>query len=421
MSLEKTPGAAVKSFADLVAQMRGYPTVAFSVALLGLAFANIDHSLFTLVLTQIKQAFGWSEEQRGLFLFATFVLAGIAITQMGVLADRFGRKRVLLWSMLMTPFFVVGLFFAQSAVVLFVLRVLGFTTAGAQSPLTGTLVLEETPARYRGLMSGILQIGYPVGWALAALVFVPLIWDPVTDPEGWRKIFLIGLLGLPAALIFALYLREPAEWRAAQSDPAAVRVTTAALFAPEFRFRTLALFAGQFLQIVAYGSTILLVAFFQESRGWSFADANRIVGISYAVGALGYILAAVTGEFWLNRRSVILLWVWLGAAAFAVTIWIAETPLATTIAFCATTFFFYGATAVIFTFTAENFPARLRATAVSFSGSLGVNLGIAVGPLLTSLIVPRAGWQWAFTLAGVVPLVGAGFAYLLTKPLAASE
>ncbi len=399
-------------------ELRGYPLRAFLIALLGLSFANLDHSLFALVLTQIKDAFGWSDEQRGLYLALTFAIAGFVITQVGVLADRFGRKRTLLWSMILTPLFVVGMVFSGGTFSLLALRVLGFSAAGAQSPLTGTLVIEEAPPRLRGLMSGILQIGYPIGWALAALVFVPAIWDPVADPQGWRKVFWLALVGLPVALIFWRYLREPPAWQAAKDNVAAnvaAPVTTAALFAPEFRYRTLVLFLGQFLQVFAYGATILLTAYFQEARGWSVADSVRVVGLSYLVGSLGYVLAAYAGEFWWSRRTVIIIWLWAGAAALASMIWWCHGLTDTLIAFCFTTFFFYGATAVIFTFTAESFPARLRATAVSFSGSLGVNLGVATGPLVTSLIVARFGWQWAFTFAGVLPLVLGGFAYMLAK------
>jgi MFS family permease len=391
--------------------MGKYSTRAFFLGLLGLAFANLDHSLFALVLTQIKQDLGWSEADRGLFLCVTFVIAGLVVTQIGVLADRYGRKRMLLISMLLTPLFVVALAFSRSTPSMLLWRTLGFATAGAQSPLTGTLVIEESPPRYRGLLSGILQIGYPLGWALAALLLVPLVWDGDADPAGYRRIFFLSLLGLPVAWLFYRYLREPPAWeqaRAAQTEMPSTRV----LFTRPYRARALSLFAGQFLQVFAYGATILLVAYFQESRGWTFDTARTAVGWSYLVGSLGYVAAAVLGEFVLRRRDVIVIWLWLGAAAFAYAIWGASTVRDTTLAFCATTFFFYGATAVIFTFTAESFPAAVRATAVSFSGSLGVNLGIAFGPLVTELLVPQVGWAWAFTWAGIVPLILGGFLYL---------
>ncbi len=93
-------------------------------------------------------------------------------------------------------------------------------------------------------------------------------------------------------------------------------------------------------------------------------------------------------------------------------IWWAEGWWATAITFSLMTFFFYGATAVIFTFLAENFPAELRATAVSFSGSFAVNLGVALGPLFLSYVVVFADWNVAFTICGVIPVFLAGVAFL---------
>lgn len=181
----------------------------FFLALLGLSFANLDHSLFTLVLTQVKDHFGWSDAERGWYLCLTFVIAGLIVSQIGVLADRIGRKKTLLISMLLTPVFVVAMIFAPGTLTLLVLRTLGFATAGAQSPLAGTLVLEEAPPHRRGLWSGMLQIAYPIGWALAALVFVPLVWDSERQPDAWRNVFWLALLGLPIAAAFAFWLREP--------------------------------------------------------------------------------------------------------------------------------------------------------------------------------------------------------------------
>jgi MFS family permease len=388
---------------------------AFGLGLCGLTFANLDHSLFALVLTEIKRDFGWTEAERGAFLCITFVIAGILITQVGVLADRLGRKRVLVLSMIATPLLVASMYWAKSTVALLILRTLSFTAAGAQAPVTGTLVLEESPPKYRGLISGLLQIAYPLGWAIAALALVPLVYDG-TENSNWRNVFWLGLLGLPIAWAYARYLQEPAAWRAAHAREA-TRVTTADLFKPEYRYRTVMLLVGQFLQVFAYGATILLVAYFQEARGFNLQDTLLLVGLSYAIGSLGYILAAVVGEFWLSRRNVIVLWCWCGAAAFVWMIWGATGWLETVVSFGATTFFFYGATAVIFTFLAENFPAHLRATATSFSGSLGVNLGVAFGPLALSLLVAPLGWQWAYTWAGILPLVLAGCAYLALKPV----
>jgi MFS family permease len=78
------------------------------------------------------------------------------------------------------------------------------------------------------------------------------------------------------------------------------------------------------------------------------------------------------------------------------------------------TIFFYGTTAVKFTFIAENFPARLRATGVTFAGSLAVNLGIAFGPLALGNAIGwfDGDWNWAYTLCGVAAIGVSGLFFL---------
>ena len=221
-------------------------------------------------------------------------------------------------------------------------RAAGFGVGAVQSPVTGTLVLEEAPYRLRGLLSGTLQIGYPIGFFIASLV-VPTIYEDF----GWRYIFLMPLVFMPFAWVVWRYLREPPAFEAARRARAGKPPpSTATLFRPEYRRKTIVLFLGQFLQVVAYGATFLLTAYFREARGWEAREAIEMVGLSYGVGALGYILAAWVGEFVLNRRTTIVAWCWLGSLAFAAMIWWAESWWATAVTFSLMTFFFYGATAV---------------------------------------------------------------------------
>jgi MFS family permease len=392
-----------------------YARRAFLICLFGLVLANFDHALFTFVLPQLTVAYGWSDIERGWYIAITFVLAGLAITQLGVLSDRIGRKRVLLATLLAAPWPVLAMIWAPGTLALLAFRTAGFVAAGAASPLTGTIVVEESPPRYRGLLSGLLQIAYPLGFTFAALLAYPILRY---HPEHWRWVFALALLTLPYAWVVARYLREPPAWeriRAARGD--APPPSTAVLFRPEYRYRTVVLFLGQFLQVFAYGASLLLIAFFVEERGWKPADATLLIGVSYAIGSLGYVLAAVAGEFWITRRNVIVAWCWLGAIAFHALIWLADGWWPTVLAFGATTFFFYGATAVIFTFLAESFPAQVRGTAVAFAGSFGVMLGVALGPLALSYAAVALGWPVAYTLCGVVPVFLAGCAYLFLKPI----
>jgi MFS family permease len=372
-------------------------------------FANLDLNLFALVLTDISNEFGWSIEERGWYLALTFVASGILITQIGVLADRIGRTRVLLGATWMTPFFVAALTFVPNTFSLLLARLAGYTTAGVQSPLTGTLVMEESPPRFRGLFTGVLQVGFPVGFFLAAVIV-----GLVAPAFGWRYVFLAGLLFLPYAFVISRYLRESDAWLAARDarDGKTRAPGIRELFTPAYRRKTILLFIGQFLHVFAYGATILLPAYFREGRGWDLQETTAVVGNAYLIGAVGYVAASVVGDLWIDRRNTIVIWCVTGGLAFAVMIWWASSVAAITATFGLMTFFFYGAYAVIFTFIAESFPAHLRATAASFSSSFAVELGLGIGPLALSYGISAWGWDWAFTWCAVAPVILAGLTFL---------
>jgi MFS family permease len=307
------------------------------------------------------------------------------------------------------------MYWARSTFSVVALRTLGFATGGIQSPVVGTIVVEETPRAYRGLMSGILQIGYPIGWFLASQFVLVL-----SDRFGWRSVFFVALLSVPYMAVIQKYLKETGAFlkardAAARGDARSTQGRFSELFAPGMRYRSIVLFLGEYFHVFAYGSTILLTAYLQEFRRFTTHDAVSLVGWSYGVGAIGYVLAAIVGEFFLSRRTTCIVWAWLGSLAFFVMIWWARDYWTTVALYCLTTIFFYGTTAVKFTFIAENFPARLRATGVTFSGSLAVNLGIATGPLALSYAVTWFGGDWnkAYTLCGILPVFISGAFFLL--------
>lgn len=71
-----------------------------------------------------------------------------------------------------------------------------------------------------------------------------------------------------------------------------------------------------FLYVFAYGATIMLTPYFREARGWEAREAIELVGLSFLIGAFGYVLAAYFGEFLISRRNTIVAWCWLGGLAF---------------------------------------------------------------------------------------------------------
>ena len=401
--------------------LSGYPLRAFVICFASLSFANMDQALFGYALPAIREEFDVSLETIGWLFGLSFAFAGVLIAGVGVLADRVGRKLVLMASIIVSSIFVTLHAVAPNILVIGVLRALGFAAGGSQVPITGTIVVEESPARFRGVLSGTLQAGYPMGWFLASLLAAPILgrW-------GWRPMFLIGLVSIPTVLIVWRFIRETTRFSAhrAALDAAPIdgldrpHARIRHLFAPDLRRVTVVLFLGEFLHVAAYGgSAFYLPTYFVESRGFTIEQSTLLVGAAYGIGALGYILSSFVGEFLIRRRNVIVAWSWIGTGLFLVLVWGTSSIASIIIVFGLVTIFFFGTTAVKFTFLAEHFPTRLRATGVGFSGALAVNLGLAIGPLMVSYAIGRVGWNLAFSTFVAVPLFLSGLVFLALKPV----
>jgi MFS family permease len=373
----------------------------------------MDQALFGYAVPAIRAEFDVSLPVIGWIFGLSFAIAGATIAGIGVLTDRVGRKVVLIGSTIASSIFVTLHAVAPNIASVGVLRTLGYAAGGVQVPVTGTIVVEEAPARYRGILTGILQTGYPLGWFLASLLAAPVLarW-------GWRPMFLIGLVSIPFTVIIWRFLRETtrfSEHRATlaeaptASEPARIRH----LFAADLRRTTIVIFLGEFLHVAAYGgSAFYLPTYFTEFRGFSIEQSTLLVGAAYGIGALGYVLSSFVGEFWMRRRNVIVVWSWLGTALFLALIWLTSSVASIIVVYGLVTIFFYGTTAVKFTFLAEHFPTRIRATGVGFSGAFAVNLGLAVGPLAASYAIGWLGWNLAFSIFVAIPLFLSGLVFL---------
>src|SRR5437868_12379916 len=133
---------------------------------------------------------------------ATLAFRPVGALIFGMLADRFGRRTPLIANVIYFSVVEVACGFAPNYNVFFVLRCLYGIGMGGEWGVGASLAMEHAPARWRGLLSGILQSGYSIGYLLAAVaarVVLPTL--------GWRWMFWIG--GIPALL--ALYVRTRSE------------------------------------------------------------------------------------------------------------------------------------------------------------------------------------------------------------------
>jgi len=399
------------------AELRGRPIHTFLLCLVGMTLSTADQALFSYAMPAILREFEIGLDVIGLLLSASFAVAAFTVVIAGMITDRLGRVRVFV-ILLAASATCVGLHaLAGNLGTLATLRILGFALAAGMYPITNTIVIEATPARYRGLLAGLLQLGYPLGFFVGSLFASPML-----EAFGWRSIFLPAFLVILVAFWIGRNLSEPSAFvtlrdaRAGAGESAAVPLRLSMLLSGKWRARALICLSGSAVMSVAIGSfTFFIPTFLTEAKGLSDSAAVALAGWTYLIGAVGYVVSAYVGEFLMTRRNTLILWIWVGGLVFAAAIWLASSPLALTVLLGLTVMFLFGSEAVRMPLVGEMFPTELRATATAATGSVGVTIGLLLAPLLIGALVPAIGWLWTFTLIAVLPLLGAGLLFLLLE------
>src|SRR6185312_1712217 len=157
--------------------------------------------------------FGRSLPAIALTITASLAMRPVGALVFGLLADRYGRRKLLIWNILFYSLVEVLSCLAPSYGVFLFLRLLYGVGMGGEWGIGASLAMESVPAKWRGLLSGMLQQGYALGYILAAIAYA-LIFPHF----GWRTLFFIG--GLPGLLSLFIIVRvkETEAWQQARTD-----------------------------------------------------------------------------------------------------------------------------------------------------------------------------------------------------------
>ena len=180
---------------------------------LGWTLDAFDYFLLTFVIVGVAQEFHTSNVAVTYALFLTLAARPLGALIFGRLADRYGRRPILMLDVVLFSLFELATAFSTSLTMLLALRFLFGVAMGGEWGIGASLAMEAIPPKSRGLVSGLLQSGYPCGFFLAALANWLLV-----DAIGWRGLFVVG--ALPAVLV--LYIRrkvpESPVWQAGRRE-----------------------------------------------------------------------------------------------------------------------------------------------------------------------------------------------------------
>jgi len=247
----------------------------------------------------------------GGILFGLFLVGWGMALLWGPVADRFGRVRTLMLTIVCFSLFTLLSAFSTNIWMLAALRLLAGIGIGGEWGIGATLISEEWPEERRTMGAGMMHTGYYFGFFLAALANYF-----VGSRYGWRWMFVVG--GVPALLVILIRrgMSEPARWEARKGpqgeDPGGtsarkftMRQTFLQIFSPRYRMRTVMNLMYQLVSTIGLwaGSVYVpaAITYLAAKAGHSPFQSARLASYGTAILSLGTILGALSVPFIADR------------------------------------------------------------------------------------------------------------------------
>ena len=270
--------SALSDFRSFTRQQRA----AFVASFLGWTLDAFDFFLLVFVVKAIADDFQSEVKAVAFAILVTLAMRPIGAFVFGRLADRYGRKPVLMLDVCLFSVLELATAFAPSLTVLLVLRALFGFAMGGEWGIGASLVMESIPEKSRGWVSGFLQQGYAFGYLIAAVVYYSLF-----DLIGWRGMFVVGVLPALLVLYIRLHVDESPAWQSmTQSRPRRGLLEALRGRWKLFVYVVVLMTAFNFL---SHGTQDLYPTFLQAQHEFS----PRLVGIIAVIYNIGAILGGI--------------------------------------------------------------------------------------------------------------------------------
>ncbi len=361
---------------DLTARERSTLVATFG----GWALDGMDVMVYSFVIPTLIAAWHISKGQAGLLGTAALLISAVGGWLAGLLADRFGRVRVLQITILWFAFFTFLSGFTNSFWQLLMTRGLQGLGFGGEWAVGSVLMGEAIRAQHRGKAVGTVQGGWAIGWGIAAICYT-VLFSVLPAATAWRAMFWIGIL--PALLVFYIRRNVPepevfSQTRARVGEGSHfLEIFSPALLKTTFLTAMLATGA----QGGYYAITTWLPTFLKTSRGLSVLNTGGYLFVVIVGSFVGYIISAWLADHLGRKRTLILFAVCSFVTVTAYTFLPISNSLMLVLGF-PLGFFASGSFSPMGAFFTELFPSRLRGSGQGFS----YNYGRAIGALFPTSV-----------------------------------
>ncbi|WP_127530438.1 MFS transporter [Paenibacillus kobensis] len=371
-------------------------------------FDAMDVGMLSFIVAALKVEWNLGPQQIGLLTATNSVGMAAGAAAAGLLADRYGRRTILLWTLLIFSFATGLSALAGSFAVLLALRFAAGFGLGGELPVASTLVSESVAPADRGRAVVLLESFWAGGWILSALVAYFII------PEyGWRIGFALGMI--PA--VYAIYLRtaiqDPKRFAEKRDVTMSYTMRLRSIWQSEHRRATIMLWVLWFTVVLSYYGMFLWLPTVMVLKGFDLVKSFQYVLIMTLAQLPGYFTAAYLIER-AGRKFVLIVYLLLTAIC-AILFGNATTTAMLLGSGIGLSFFNLGAWGAMYAYTPELYPTAIRSTGVGMAASFG-RVGGIIGPYLVGWFVAKeTAISAIFAIFFITILIGAAAVLMLGK------
>lgn len=346
-------------------------------------FDQYDRALLSLALKQIQAGLKIAESHVGPML-SVIRLGYLLSLLMTPFADVFGRRRLLLYTVVGYTIFTGLIAIAPNERTFVAFEIIARAFAGAEAAIAMVIVAEEVDAAYRGWAIGLLSAVSSSGYGLAAIVFAFVN----TIPYGWRGMYAIALIPLVVVIPLRRVLPESARFEKEKLEglkPVKIWEPVARLYTAYPRRLVMMLSISFLSNMGGNASGFLFPKFLQDAHHWSPGNVSMLFFFGGALGIVGSIVAGrmsdrfgrrVMGTAFLFLAPLFTIWMYTASGWSIVPAWILGT------------FFDFAGSMILSAYSAELFPTSYRSTAgsaLAIAGTTGGALGLFLEGVLYNL------------------------------------
>jgi MFS family permease len=357
--------------------------MALTAAFGGYAVDAFDYMIYTFMIPTLIATWGMSGTEAGFIATGALLSSAIGGWAAGILADRYGRVRILQITVLWFAVFTFLSGFTQSPWQLLFTRTMQGFGFGGEWSVGSVLIAEMIRPEHRGKAVGLVQSSWAVGWGVAAVAYA-IIYSVVPPELAWRLLFWLGLI--PAVLVGFIrrYVDESTifEETRAQMSASGGGAGFLEIFAPSLLKTTvLASVLATGMQGAYYAVTTWLPTYLKTERNLSVLNTGSYLLVLIIGSFLGYLTSAYLSDR-LGRRACFILFAVAAAVLVVSYTQIPITDIVMLFLGFPLGFFLSGIFSGMGAFLSELFPSRVRGSGQGFC----YNFGRAVGALFPVLV-----------------------------------